>query len=221
MMDELGAEFPEVKSVLITERDQYLASRIRDVVQGGAAGRRILAVVGAGHLPGIENILTNHLPTPPQEELSRIPPTPLVWKLVGWGIPLAIVASIIYIGVTHGSGVGLDMAFDWVLLTGLPAAFGTLCALAHPLVVVSAFFLAPLTTLHPLLGVGMFTALFQCYLMPPRVFEMESVSEDLWKPSLWWKNRFTRVLLAFLLPGLPTTVGSLFGITKIAKTLLE
>jgi pheromone shutdown-related protein TraB len=220
MMDELGAEFPEVKSVLITERDQYLASRLRDVL-AQRTGQKILAVVGAGHIPGIESILKENLPTPPQDELSRIPPTPVGWKVLGWALPIAIVASIVYIGVVHGSSQGLDMAFDWVLLTGVPAAFGTLCALAHPLVVMAAFFLAPLTTLHPLLGVGMFTALFQCYLCPPRVFEMERVAEDLWQPSRWWKNRFTRVLLAFLLPGLPTTIGSLLGITKIAEKLLE
>ena len=70
-----------------------------------------------------------------------------------------------------------------------------------------------------LAGVGMFTALSQAYFMPPRVYEMETVAEDFWKPSRWWKNRLTRVFLAFLLPGLPTTIGSIVGGWKIFSTL--
>ena len=214
MMDDFGKAFPEIKQILISERDQFLAGRILK-----AEGDKVLAVVGAGHLPGIKSIIESNEETPPEEELCKIPPPGKLGTIIGWGIPVAIILSIVYIGIKLGPSAAADNAVFWVLATGLPAAFGSICALAHPLAIVAAFFLAPLTTLHPLIGVGMFTGFIQAYFCPPRVFEMETAAEDLWKPSRWWKNRFTRVFLAFIFPGLLTTIGSLIGIGKIVRTI--
>jgi len=214
LMGDFGKAFPELKSVLITERDQYLAERIRT-----ADGKKIVAVVGAGHLQGIQSILEAQTPVPSESELTHIPPPHPAWTWIGWGIPAIIVLSLILTIYLKGFDVAANNALYWILVTGGPAAFGTLLALAHPLTIVTAFVMAPFTTLHPLIGVGFFTALAQAYLMPPRVYEVETVSEDFWKPSRWWKNRLTRVFLAFLLPGLPTTIGSLMGSWKIFSTL--
>ena len=48
MMNELSEYMPVIKEVLIDERDKYLASKIWD-----ADGKNIVAVLGAGHLPGV------------------------------------------------------------------------------------------------------------------------------------------------------------------------
>jgi len=214
MMDDFGKAFPEIKEILISERDQFLAGRILK-----AEGKKVLAVVGAGHLPGIKNIIEGNLQTPPEEDLCKIP-TPSHWgTIIGWGIPAAIILSLIYIGVKFGPEAFADNALFWAMATGIPAAFGATIALAHPLAILTALCLAPLTTLHPLIGVGMFVAFVQAYFCPPRVFEMETVAEDIWKPSRWWKSRFTRVFLAFICPGLPTTIGSFVGIGKIVSTI--
>jgi len=214
MMDDFGKEFPEIKQILISERDWFLAGRIIK-----AEGKKILAVVGAGHLQGIKNIIESEQKTPPEEELCEIPPPGKLGTIICWGIPAAIILSLVYIGIRFGPSAFADNAAFWALATGLPAAFGAACALAHPLAIITALFLAPITTLHPLIGVGMFTAFVQAYFRPPRVFEMETIADDIWKPSRWWKNRFTRVFLAFILPGLPTTIGSFIGIGKIVKTI--
>jgi len=214
LMNDFGKTFPELKQVLISERDQFLAERIRN-----APGDKVVAVVGAGHLQGIQSILESQTPVPPESELTHIPPPHKIWAIIGWGIPSIIVLSLFLIGYLKGFDAAADNALYWILMTGGPAAFGTALALAHPLTIIVAFVMAPLTTLHPLIGVGFFTALTQAYLMPPRVYEMENVAEDFWKPSRWWKNRLTRVFLAFLLPGLPTTIGSILGGWKIFSTL--
>lgn len=214
MMEDFGKEFPEIKRILISERDEFLASKILN-----AKGKNILAIVGAGHIPGIKNIIENKIQTSPEKELCKIPPPSKIGTIIGWGIPSLIILSVIYIGITLGPAAAADNAIFWVLATGIPAAVGATIALAHPFVIIAALFLAPLTTLHPLIGIGMFTAFIQAYMCPPRVFEMESVTEDIWKPSRWWKNRFTKVILAFICPGLPTTIGSFIGISKIASTI--
>ncbi|MDR0516304.1 MAG: TraB/GumN family protein [Fibromonadaceae bacterium] len=214
MIEEFGKEFPELKRILISERDQFLAGRILR-----AEGKKVLAVVGAGHLQGIKNIIESEQQTEAEEELCKVPPSGKLLTILGWGIPTAIVLSLVYIFFNVGSEAAAENAFYWAKMTGIPAAFGTACALAHPFAIIAALFLAPFTTLHPFIGVGMFTATIQVYMRPPRVFEMESITEDIWKPSRWWKNRFTKVMLAFILPGLPTAIGKFMGIVKIGRTL--
>ena len=97
MLRELGVQVPTLKQVLIDERDQYLAQKIRE-----ADGRRIVAVVGAGHVEGIVEILQQNRSVP-LEDLDRIPPMSPVWKWVGWSIPVIILGSIALIGFRHGA----------------------------------------------------------------------------------------------------------------------
>ncbi len=48
MMEELASYLPSVKEVLIDERDRYLATNIFNTTE-----KKVVAVVGAGHGPGI------------------------------------------------------------------------------------------------------------------------------------------------------------------------
>ncbi|MDR1758991.1 MAG: TraB/GumN family protein [Fibrobacter sp.] len=212
MMEEFGKTFPEVKQVLINERDEFLAGRIMR-----ADGKKIVAVVGAGHVQGIVKILSENQKLPNEEELCRIEKGSPVFKIIGWSIPLAIIASIVAIGFHSGMAKVGELTLQWALLTGGGAAFGTLLAGGHPLTILVAFLTAPFSALTPLIGVGFFTAFTQAYFRPPRVEEMENVSEDIWKPSRWWKNRMTRIFLCFLLPAFPAVIGQIFAIFEIYK----
>jgi pheromone shutdown-related protein TraB len=216
MMEDFGKAFPEIKRILISERDQFLAGRILK-----AEGKKVLAVIGAGHLQGIKSIIENGQETPAEEELCKIPPPSKLWLAICWGIPAVIILSLIYIGVQQGADKVADSLYLWVLCTGVLAAAGAACALAHPFAIVAALFLAPLTGLTPLIGVGVFTAFIQAYFCPPRVSEMETAAEDIWKLSRWWKNRFTRVILAFIVPGLFAAPGKFIFFAKIGKTISE
>lgn len=214
MMEEFGKSFPELKQVVITERDHFLAGRIL-----AAQGKRVLAVIGAGHLAGIAKLLETGEQPQSEEVLTHIPKPSSAGKIIGWGIPLIIVGGLVAIGFQKGLGAVGDSVVYWILMTGLPAAAGTALALPHPLTILTAFLMAPFTTLHPLLGVSTFTALAQALLMPPRVHEMESVGDDITKFAMWWRNRLLRIFLCFLLPGLPTTIGMVIGGIHIFKSV--
>ena len=56
-LSQINTSQPEVSRILIDERDQYLAFKLRT-----APGSNIVAVVGAGHVPGIQNYLQWELP---------------------------------------------------------------------------------------------------------------------------------------------------------------
>ena len=71
----------------------------------------------------------------------------------------------------------------------------------------TAFAVAPVTSLTPVIGAGYVLAFLQAYLRPPKVRELEHVADDVGSPLQWWRNRLLRILLVFVL----TTLGSLIG----------
>ncbi|MDT3777178.1 TraB/GumN family protein [Nitrospira sp. MA-1] len=213
MMKDLGKEVPTLKTVLIDERDHYLAKKIVD-----APGTRIVAVVGAGHVEGICRTL-NERETVVLEKLESIPPVSPVWKAVGWSIPVLIVGSIAWIGWEKGLSAAGDNLLFWILANGIPSGIGGLLAMAHPLTIVAAFFSAPFTSLTPVIGVGYVTAFVQAYLQPPLVREFQTVAEDIAIPRKWWKSRLLRVFLAFLLPTIGSLIGTWVGGTRIVSNL--
>ena len=210
MMQDFGKSFPEVKQVLIDERDQFLASKIRN-----APGKKIVAVVGAGHMNGIAKIIEEDRELPSEESISVIPKSAPIWKIIGWAIPVAIIASIIAVGVHAGFEKAGELSLQWAMLTGGGAMLGTVIAGGHPVTILVALVAAPFTGLTPLIGVGFFTALTQVYMRPPRVSEMETLADDIWQVKRWWKNRVTRVILCFLCPGIPAIIGKILAIFKI------
>mgnify|MGYP002623842847 FL=1 len=210
MMQDFGKTFPEVKQVLIDERDQFLASKIKN-----AKGKKIVAVVGAGHMNGIAKIIEDDFELPSEESISVIPKSAPVWKIIGWAIPVAIVASIIAVGIHAGFEKAGELSLQWAMLTGGGAMLGTVIAGGHPVTILVALVAAPFTGLTPLIGVGFFTALTQVYMRPPRVSEMETLADDIWQVRRWWKNRVTRVILCFLCPGIPAIIGKILAIFKI------
>jgi pheromone shutdown-related protein TraB len=215
LMRDLGEAMPGLKSVLIDERDLYLSHKIRE-----APGRRIVAVVGAGHLEGIKRALLEYREAD-IEELNRIPLVSPVWKWVGWSLPAAIVGSIGYIGWTKGPAAAGDSVLFWILASGTPCALGAALALAHPLTILAAFLSAPITTLSPVLGAGYVTAFVQAFVRPPLVKEFQTVAEDVTHLRRWWQSRLLRVFLAFILPSLGASAGMIFGSVEIFGNLFS
>ncbi len=213
MMNELGKSMPVLKRVLIDERDQYLTQKMKE-----AKGNKIVSVVGAGHVKGIVESLKNNNKVD-LKEIEIIPPTSPIWKIIGWGIPTVIVASIFIIGFNQGFGAAKHNALYWILANGIPCAIGALLALAHPWTIISAFVAAPITSLSPLIGAGYVTAFVQAYFVPPVVKEIQNVTDDvrIWKK--WWQNKLLRILLVFILSGLGSAIGTYVGAYEIIKNL--
>jgi pheromone shutdown-related protein TraB len=201
LMEELGHAMPALKRVLIDERDAYLARKIRET-----PGRRIVAVVGAGHVEGMSRALREQQDAD-LDALETVPSISPAWKWVGWGIPATIVAALAWIAWSKGPEAAGDNLAYWVLANGIPSTLGAAVALAHPVTVAAAFFVAPVTSLTPVIGAGYVLAFLQAWVRPPIVSEFETLGEDVLSLRRWWQNRLLRILLVFVL----TTVGSLIG----------
>lgn len=215
LMRELGDSMPELKRVLIDERDVFLAEKIK-----AAPGERIVAVVGAGHVPGIVTALERDNGAD-LAELESLPTASKGWRIAGWSIPVCIVGSLVAIGMRKGAAAVGSSLLYWTLAHSLPSALGAAMARGHILTVAAAFVGAPFTSLSPLIGAGYVCAFVQVMTRPPLVAEFETVGQDMSSLWGWWRNRLLRVFLVFLLSGFGSTIGTYVGGYEILKNLLQ
>lgn len=219
MMKELSEYLPSVKEVLIDERDRYLASHIWE-----SEGNTIVAVLGAGHLPGVKAYLeklANGIMISDTSDIETVSEKSIAGKVIGWGIPIVIVALIVAGFFMGGRTIGTQMIGSWILWNGCLSALGALVAFANPITVLVAFVGAPLTSLCPLVGVGLFTGIVQALICKPKVSDIESLQEDVSSLKGWYKNRVLKVLLVFFLSSLGSTIGTFVATGKIASLLTK
>jgi pheromone shutdown-related protein TraB len=211
IMKEFTETFPEVREALISERDVYLAQKIRN-----APGETVVAVMGAGHVPGIRRYIHETIDLVP---LEVIPRKRLTTKLLACFIPLLIIGLVTYGFLGGDGGTGSKMAWSWIVITGAFTALGGILALAHPVTVVCAVLVSPFTTLNPFLRCGWIAALVEAILRKPRVADMENVIDDVFSLRGWYRNRVSRILLVMILVNLLGLVGSVVGVSVLASYL--
>ncbi|MEC9441150.1 MAG: TraB/GumN family protein [Myxococcota bacterium] len=214
MLDELGEAMPEVKSVLVDERDTYMAGEIQRT-----DGEKIVVVIGAAHGPGIQRKLHTPITEEVKTEISHVPPASRVAKVLPWILPLIVIGMFIY-GFTRGDmSVIKEAALAWVLANGVLSALGALIALGHPLTILTAFIAAPITSLNPTVGAGMVAALAQAYFAPPKVRDMENVGDDIVTMKGVWQNRLTRVFLVFIGSSIGSSIGTFVALPFLRKLI--
>ncbi len=205
LVAELGEALPMLKEVVIDERDVWIAERVRET-----PGQRLVAVVGAGHLDGVERQLVEEegRDTAP---LAELPKKGLLGRALGIGIPALVLSLLAWTWATRGPEAASAGAMMWVLVNSVPAALGAILARAHPLTVLAALVAAPFTSLTPVIGAGYVTAFVQAWVRPPRVFELRSVRAEALQPRAWFRNRVLRIALAFVLPTIGSAIGTFVG----------
>ncbi|MFE8700077.1 TraB/GumN family protein [Cytobacillus sp. FJAT-54145] len=212
ILSEFTEAFPQLKKPLIDERDQYLAQKIKD-----APGDKIVAVLGAAHVPGIKKELgKNH----DLAKLTKRPPKSKAPKIIGWSIPVLILAIIAYTFIANPSA-GVQQAISWILWNGTFSAIGTALAFGHPLAILTAFIAAPITSLNPLLAAGWFAGIVQAYFNRPNVGDFETLTTDVLSVKGFWRNKVSRVLLVVILANLGSTLGTFIGGADVIRVFLE
>ncbi len=211
IMAEVGRSLPTIRQTLIDERDQYLAAKIRT-----APGQRIVAVVGAGHLAGIQKHWEQSVSL---ERLERMPPKSRLGGTIKWLIPMAIVGLLIYGFFRGGAEVGAGMLAWWVAANGILAGMGAILALAHPLTVLSSVMAAPLTSLNPMIAAGWVSGLVEAFSRKPKVKDFEHLHEDILSLKGFWRNKVTRILLVVVFTNLGSTVGTFVAFPMMMRVL--
>ena len=222
MMNEIAEYLPAVKAVLIDERDRYLASHIWEAQVNGAPAKKTVAVLGAGHLPGVVRYLealAAGTASSDTTDISQLPPAGVGGKVLGLVFPVLIVGLIVAGFFTGGAKASLDMLVQWILWNGSLAALGTLLAGGHILTIIAGFVGAPLATLNPVVAVGLFTGLVQAWIHKPKVEDMERLSDDATSFKGFYKNRILRVLLVFFFSSLGGVIGNFIAVPSLVATI--
>ena len=216
MLEEFGAIAPSVTTVLIHERDQYIAQKIKQLRN---TGKKVVAVVGAGHLKGIEKHLRNPdfsvdlttLETVPSKRFSLL-------KTIGYLIPVLFAALIIYGFYTGGIEKSVEMFAYWFLINGIFSAIGTAIARGHPFSILTAFVAAPITSLNPAVAAGWVAGYVEAKLRTPviRDFQDLSVIENF---SDFWGNRVVRLLLVVALANVGSMIGTVIAFPYVTSLL--
>lgn len=217
LMEELRTFSPGAGIVLIDERDAFLAGKISSLQ---SSDKKILAVVGAGHLKGIEQHLTNG--TVPDKEglhqLEHLPVRSRFSKSIPWLIPLFVMSLMVYF-VAKGDGVNLlEMFTVWTAANAVFAALGCALARGHPLAILTAAAASPITSLNPTLAAGWFAGYVQLKMREPTA---EDLQQFLKLESLgsFWSNKAGRVLLVTSLSNLGSMAGAWFAAAGLLGSL--
>jgi pheromone shutdown-related protein TraB len=207
-------ELPGVKNILIDERDTYLAGKIME-----ERGEKSVAVVGAGHVPGILKLLDNPPGDQELEEIDTVPPPSALGKVLPWVIPVVVIGLITWGFFSGRREVAGDVVLYWILVNGTLSALGCMLALAHPVTILAGFLAAPLTSLNPTIGAGFVTALVQALTARPRVRDLEQIRDQVLGIRQWWSNRLTRLFLVFIFSSIGSSIGTFVALPALRRLI--
>jgi pheromone shutdown-related protein TraB len=212
LLAEVGRSLPVLKTILIDERDQYLAEKIRT-----ASGKKVVAVVGAGHIPGIKKYWNADIDT---QALELLPPKNKTLGILKWMIPAVILGLFVAGFFYGGADAGKDMIAWWIFANGVLAGVGAIIALAHPATILSSILAAPLTSLNPMIAAGWVSGLVEAVSRKPKVKDLENLPEDILSIRGFWKNNVTRILLVVVFTNLGSSIGTFIAFPVIVSVLL-
>jgi len=212
MVKAFGDELPIAKRVLIDERDTYLTWGIQNSIKGTT-----IAVVGAGHVPGILKQINEKVDDAQKESIDFVPPPSLISKLLPWIIPGIVLLLFIW-GFTLGrKEIASEALMYWILINGSLTSIGCALSFAHPLTIIAGFIAAPITSLNPTIGAGFVTALIQAFLAKPRVRDFEQINSKSLRLRDWWRNRVTKIFLVFILSSIGSAIGTFVALPALLK----
>jgi len=213
MLETTFSQFAEQESdlfrPLIAERDEYMSAHLQAEAASGKY-THILAIVGAGHMNGMQKVLQEKQVKTSKETLAELDTIPAgsTWlKYIPWLIVVLIISGFM-LGFSRSPDLGMELVLYWVLINGSLAALGALIAMAHPITIITAFLAAPLTSLNPMIGAGMVTAGMEIYIRKPQVGDFGRLRKDASSLKGWWSNQVTRILLIFILSSFGSAVGT-------------
>ncbi len=207
MMAEFSEALPEVKGPLIDERDLYMVSKLQET-----EGDRVLAVVGAGHIPGMRTHFEDAID---RVSLNQLPKKKIWTQLVKWIIPMIVVGAFFF-GISGNRGRSpQELLYAWVLPNSIMAGLLTLIAGGKIGSVITAFIGSPITSLNPLFNTGFLVGFSEAWLRKPTVQDCERINEDVQSFKGFWKNNFTRVLVVAFASIIGSALGAWIGATWV------
>lgn len=201
-------------NALVHERDAYMAYNLKSL-----ENRNVVAVVGAGHKPGIQTFLKNSETIPTIESLNFVKESRFsITKIILYLIPILFV--IIFI-VAFFQGINIEGGLiNYIIFAGGGAFIGSLLTGSKIQSAVVAFLVAPITVIHPLLAAGWFSGIVEGKLRNVGFDDLHELA-DFESFSDLWHNKLFRVILVVLGTNLGCTIGVLITINNVFIPYLQ
>ncbi|MDI6644633.1 MAG: TraB/GumN family protein [Methanobacteriaceae archaeon] len=205
---------PRAYDVLVTERDAYMAKMILEIPED-----HVIAVVGAGHKQGIRRFLENPMKIPPIYSLmslkkSKIP----IGKLIIYSIPVLFI-GIFIVALINGINIQGDL-IQFILLTGGLSFLGSILTGSKIYSALTAFAVAPVTSIHPLLAAGWFAGIVEAKMRKVNSEDLHELTQcDSFRDLM--KNNLFRVLLVVVGANIGCTIGTLISIPNVIVPLFS
>ena len=203
LMEMFKDEAPSVHEVLVHERDAYLAGRIMQLPQD-----HVIAVVGAGHKPGIEKYLDNPETLPNLRDLEVInEKNGIPWaKIILALIPILFVV-IFFLAYFSGINITWNI-YDFIIISMIMGFIGSIISGSKIQSAIVGGLVAPLTIIHPLLAAGWFSGLCEAKFRKVRQSDIKNLAHIESFRDLWNNNIF-RILLVVIGTNLGVSIATL------------
>ncbi|KAF5417856.1 MAG: hypothetical protein C5S49_02645 [Candidatus Methanogaster sp.] len=214
LVSELKEFSPTTASVLIEERDAYIAKNLLDLKEKGVGN--VVAIVGAGHRQGIQEYLKHPEKLPDINSLLEIPKKRFsLGKIIGVGM-IALVLVAFALIITFVSFDRFLVAFGcWFIINGVLSGLGAMLARGHIYSVLTAFSVAWLTSLNPLIAAGWFAGAVELKMRKPSPHDIHGIAEAETLHDMM-KNNLFRVILVAALTNLGSVAGTFIGAYVVA-----
>ena len=211
-LSEMSKEFKSIKKYLLDERDQYLAAKIK-----AAPGKKIVAVLGAAHVSGITQLMEKDYDI---KALEFVPPRSKISKVIGWTIPIALVALVVATFMINPMS-GIEQTKNWLIWTMSLSGLGCLLAGGHIFSILTAIITSPIAALSPVLATGWFSGIMEARVRKPKVEDFETLPVDLSHFSGLWKNKITRILMVVVLTNIGCSIGNIAGSINVISIFIQ
>ncbi len=213
LMKELGKQMPSVKKTLVDERDDYITEMIRK-----SPGKKIVAIVGAGHLNGIAKNLEENKKIN-LKELITVQKKRNYLKIIKYLVPVLFLSLLSFLFFTQGPEATIQALIIWFLANGTFSAIGAAMARAHPISIIAAFLAAPLTSLHPAIAAGWVAAITETKFNPPRVIDFQDLN-NVSTMRGFYKNKVTHILIVTAFTNVGSVIGTIIALPFLIELLL-
>ncbi|MBR7050701.1 MAG: TraB/GumN family protein [Methanobrevibacter sp.] len=203
LMEIFKDEAPSVHEVLVHERDAYLAGRINGLPQN-----HVIAVVGAGHKPGIERYLDNPETLPNLRDLEVINEK----RGIPWAKILLAMIPILFVVIfflAYFSGINITWnIYEFIVISMIMGFIGSILSGSKLISAIVGGLVAPLTIIHPLLAAGWFSGLTEAKYRKVRQSDIKNLSKIESFRDLWTNNIF-RILRVVIGTNLGVSIATL------------
>jgi pheromone shutdown-related protein TraB len=210
LVSELRKVAPSAASVLLDERDIFMAKNLIDLSREG----KVVAVVGAGHREGIQRYLNAPETIPPVEGLDTVPKKRFSLFKIATVAVIAMVVGLIALLLFQDKislTVLLTALMYLFIVQGVLSAVGVLIARGHPLSALTAFSLAWFGFLHPFLAIGWLAGIVEAHFRPPTTDDLKTIMKAETMKELM-QNKLFRLILVAGLANLGSMVGTFVAI---------